>query len=130
MVESKLVPLRILVADDEPMVMQMIGAALRFFGNHVDLASGGSEALRSWHEAEYDLLILDAMMERQSGVEIASRIRDDGSDIPIVLMSSGPAGTDRLGPLAYTLRVEILRKPFGAKDLQQSVDRALRRFDL
>jgi CheY-like chemotaxis protein len=130
MVEVEPVPLRVLVADDEPMVGRMIGEALRFSGHRVDLAASGHEALRSWHEAEYDLLILDAMMERQSGVEIASRIRHDGSDIPIVLMSSGSAAADRLDPLAFTLRIEVLRKPFGIKDLQDSVTRAVRRFDL
>ena len=129
MVEAQPTPLRILVADDEPMVTRMIGDVLRFSGHRVDLAETGHDALRSWHEAEYDLLILDAMMDRQSGVEIASRIRHDGSEVPIVLMSSGPSATDRLDPLAYTLRVEVLRKPFGAKDLFQSLTRAVRRFD-
>ena len=122
-------PLRILVADDEPLVATMIEEALRVSGHRVDVAASGNEALRSWHEAEYDLIILDAVMGRQSGVEVASRIREDGSDIPIVLMSSGSAGGDRLDPLAYTLRVEVLRKPFGAKDLAQTVWRAVRRFD-
>jgi len=127
MVEAQ--PLRILVADDEPLVVRMIGEALKISGHRVDVAGSGHEALRSWHEAEYDLLILDAVMDRQSGVEVASRIREDGSDIPIVLMSSGAAGGDRLDPLAYTLRVEVLRKPFGARDLAETVSRAVRRFD-
>ena len=122
-------PLRILVADDEPMVVRMIGDALRVSGHRVDFAGSGNEALRSWHEAEYDLIILDAVMDRQSGVEVASRIREDGSDIPIVLMSSGSAAGDRLDPLAYTLRVEVLRKPFGASDLANTVQRAVGRFD-
>jgi DNA-binding response OmpR family regulator len=129
MVGARPVSLHILVADDEPMVVRVVGEALRLSGHRVDVAHNGRDALRSWHEAEYDLLILDAMMDRQSGVEVATRVREHGSAVPIVLLSAASRPTDRLDPLAYTLKAEILRKPFGARELGEAVDRAMGRLD-
>lgn len=119
--------LKILVAEDEPMVRRLLQESLRMAGHAVDVTETAREALRAWHEGEYHLLILDWVMGHQSGVEVAARIRDHGDEVPIIIMSGAARGTDRLEGMGYALRFSVLRKPFGVTDLREAVRHALRR---
>jgi len=129
MVATRNAQLRILVADDEPMIRRLLQETLRLAGHTVDASESARDALRAWHEGAYDLLILDWVMGHQSGVEVAARIRDHGDPVPIIIMSGSSPGTDRLEGMGYALRFEILRKPFGVTDLREAVKRVLRRAD-
>lgn len=127
MVATRSAQLRILVADDEPMVRRLLQESLRLAGHTVDVSENARDALRAWHEGRYDLLILDWVMGHQSGVEVAARIRDDGDPVPIIIMSGAAQGTDRLEGMGYAMRFQVLRKPFGLTDLREAVQRALGR---
>lgn len=118
---------RILIADDEPAVGRLVVKALGREGYAVDVAQDGREALSRYHPGEYDLLILDSMLTRRSGLEVVARLRNAGDGIPIILTSAAAAGAGRVEPFAFTYRVELLRKPFGVRELREAVDRAIRR---
>ena len=115
---------RILVADDEPRVRQVVSDILgpRF---DIETAESGHDVLRLYHEGQYDLLILDAGMRSLSGMEVVTRVREDGDRIPIILMTGAPEGVPKVGAFAFTYRIQLLRKPFGVQDLRSAVDDAV-----
>ena len=126
MVATQSAHLKILVAEDEPMVRRLLQVSLQLAGHKVDVAETAREALRAWHEGRYDLLILDWFMDTDSGVEVAARVRDEGDPVPIIIMSGSARGSDRLDGMGYALKFEVLRKPFGVTDLREAVRRAVR----
>ena len=119
--------LRILVADDEPAVSRLMKESLSLSGCAVDLCEDGRDALARYRPGDYDLLILDSMLARRSGLEVVVQLRNAGDGVPIILTSASPMGVGRVEPFAFTYRVELLRKPFGVRELRAAVDRATRR---
>ena len=119
--------LRVLVADDEPAVSRLVKESLTLAGFSVDLSEDGRDALARYRPGCYDLLILDSMLARRSGLEVVVQLRNSGDGVPIILTSASAAGMGRVEPFAFTYRVELLRKPFGLRDLRAAVERATRR---
>jgi DNA-binding response OmpR family regulator len=118
-------PVRILVGDDESQICGLVRDVLRPGGYAVDFIHNGRELLEICGRGGYSLLILDAVLQQTSAMEIVTKIRDRGDRVPIILMSGPPHKDDRLEPFAFTYRVDVLRKPFGVRDLRVAVDRAL-----
>jgi len=119
--------LRILVADDEPVISRLVKESLVLEGYAVDISIDGRDTLTRYRPGAYDLLILDSMLARRSGLEVVAQLRNAGDGVPIILTSASAAGMGRVEPFAFTYRVELLRKPFGLRDLRAAVDRAVRR---
>ncbi len=118
-------PARILVGDDENQICGLLRDVLRPGGYAVDVIQNGRELLEICGGGGYSLLILDAVLQQTSSMEVVMKLRDRGDRVPIILMSSPPHEDDRLEPFAFTYRVDVLRKPFGVRDLRVAVDRAL-----
>jgi two-component system response regulator MprA len=82
---------RLLVADDSETVLLMLQRRLEMEGYEVVTATDGVEALDRLHEAganEPDVILLDAMMPNKSGTEVLEELRDEGSKIPILMISA------------------------------------------
>jgi DNA-binding NtrC family response regulator len=118
-------PVRILVGDEEPLVRRFVGDALRDGGYDVEAVGGETEFLRLSRERPFGLLILDYLLALRSGFEGILSARDRDAALPVILMAAGGPGR-RVEPVAFTCRVRLLRKPFGARDLREAVERALR----
>lgn len=118
---------RILVAEDEPMVRRLVRECLTLAGYEVELSEDGRDALGRYRPGSFDLLILDSMLVRRSGLEVVAQLRNAGDGVPIILTSASATGMGRVEPFAFTYRVELLRKPFGVRDLREAVERATRR---
>ena len=106
------------------MVLRLLRDILKS-GYEVESTDSGREALALHRECRYDALILDSSMRSLSGVEIVTRVRDRGDRVPIILMTSETPRSGRLDPFAFAYRVDLLRKPFGVRDLQDALDRAV-----
>ena len=65
----------LLVVDDEPNIVELLSASLRFAGYDVTTATHGAEALRKAREVEPDLVVLDVMMPGLDGFEVVRRLR-------------------------------------------------------
>jgi CheY-like chemotaxis protein len=115
---------RILVADDEDRVCRFIRDGLGSCGFDVELSPDGRELLNRYRPGGHDLLILDRRMGGRSGMEVVTRLRDNGDDVPIILMADSARPGGRIEPFAFTYRIELLRKPFGLADLRGAVGRA------
>jgi two-component system alkaline phosphatase synthesis response regulator PhoP len=115
---------RVLIADDEPLLLRMVRDTLRS-AYEVQATDSGREALQLHRESRYDVLILDSSLHALSGMEIVTRVRERGDRVPIILMTSETRGGGRMDPFAFAYRVDLLRKPFGIRDLQDALDRAV-----
>ncbi len=81
---------KVLVADDVPMIRQLVGFHLKQIGFEISNAADGAEALSMAHDTEYDLILLDIMMPKMDGLEVLKRVREASANIgtPIVIMTA------------------------------------------
>jgi DNA-binding response OmpR family regulator len=118
-------PTRILVADDEAQICGLVRDVLGPSGYDIDTARDGREFFQRYRAGGHSLLILDMLLVECSGLDVVMRLRDGGDAVPILLMFGPRAEPDRMEKLAYSYRVELLRKPFGIGELRSAVSRAL-----
>ena len=119
---------RILVVDDEPAIRETVGYALRGEGYEVADAADGEEALEVARENGFDVLILDLMLPKLSGVEVCRRLRAE-SDVPILLLTAKDAEVDRVLGLEAGAD-DYVTKPFSMAELVSRVRAILRRREL
>jgi two-component system OmpR family response regulator len=116
---------RILIADDEPNIREVISFALERAGFAVSVARNGSEALQVFRKSPPDLIILDIGMPEMDGLEVCKQIRKS-SDLPILFLSARDEEIDRV------LGLEIggddyVTKPFSTRELVARVNVILKR---
>ena len=119
--EARRGPHTLMIVEDEPAVRNMVASALRHDGYQLLLASSAEEATRmaDAHEGTIDLLLTDAMMPGQSGVELADVMIARRPDLPVIIMSGYTEETLDMpghhGPLA------LLQKPFTPRELRRRI---------
>ena len=119
---------RILIADDEQDLLQTVGYAFEREGFHVDCVTDGAAALAASRSGAYDLLVLDVMMPKLSGVEVCRTLRSE-SDLPILMLTARDAELDRV--LGLELGADdYVTKPFSTAELVSRVRALLRRREL
>jgi two-component system response regulator RegX3 len=119
---------RILVVDDEPALLDAVGYALRSEGFDVATADDGEEALSALSDNGVELVVLDIMLPRLSGIEVCRRMRE-ASDVPIILLSARDGEVDRVLGLESGAD-DYVTKPFSMAELLSRVRAVLRRRDL
>jgi two-component system, cell cycle sensor histidine kinase and response regulator CckA len=111
----------ILLVDDEPSVLDLLGRTLRRAGFAVVSMATPSEALEWWagHRDEVGLVVSDVVMPGMSGLEMVSAMRGDRPDVPALFISGYPNRVPRsaLGDLA-----PVLQKPFTSQELIAAVN--------
>jgi DNA-binding response OmpR family regulator len=80
--------MRVLVAEDEPMLLDVTTYALRKFGFDSDGVTDGVTALERWQSGNYDLALLDVMLPNLSGLEVCREIRQQSESTPIIMVSA------------------------------------------
>jgi DNA-binding response OmpR family regulator len=119
---------RILLVDDEPEVLRLLGAALVEAGYEVITAADGAEAVRRWREINGgDLAILDILMPRKDGLETIIELRTHSPGVPIIAMSGGGSNDrlDILGDAKMLGAMLTIKKPFHSGELLALVTKAL-----
>ena len=87
---------KILVADDSETILLLLRTRLEMEGHEVELAADGRQvvdAVRGAGDSPPDLLLLDAMMPRKSGIDALRELRADGIDTPALIVSAHTAGS-------------------------------------
>lgn len=89
-------PSRVLIADDNPQILELLEAYLEPLGVQVSLAADGESTLASVERTLPDLILLDIMMPRKSGFEVCRLLKDDPryADIPIIMVTALNEGGD------------------------------------
>ncbi|HEX3458778.1 MAG TPA: response regulator transcription factor [Candidatus Baltobacteraceae bacterium] len=116
---------RIAVVDDEPHIRDLLALALGHRGFAVRCAADGAEALELVREWSPDLIVLDVMMPKASGIELLPSLRRI-TDAPIVMLSARGELEDRVESLAHGAD-DYISKPFEISELLAHVDAKLRR---
>src|SRR5256886_15970754 len=111
---------RVLVADDEPAIVEMIRDILEEYGFRVVTAANGSEALRLVEEAEPEVVLLDMNMPVLDGEGFIAAVRERGLRIPSVVMTAGSRAQRRA---AQTGADASLSKPFELANLVDVTNR-------
>jgi len=117
---------RILIADDDPDIREVLGDRLAAQGYEIATARDGVEALEALRDDRPDLAVLDLMMPRMGGMEVLQRIRDEGLDVTtLVITASGTvqSAVDAMRHGAY----DFLTKPFDPQQVVLTVRQALER---
>ncbi|MFC0213024.1 response regulator transcription factor [Paenibacillus chartarius] len=117
---------KILVVDDDDKITSMLRRALAFEGYTVATAANGLDGLKAMLEQDPDLLILDVMMPQVDGWEVVRRIREGGSDVPILMLTAKDEVSDRVKGLDLGAD-DYLVKPFALEELLARVRVLLRR---
>jgi len=116
---------RILVVDDEPTVVDVVGRYLEREGFAVRTAADGDEALGAFREHRPHLVVLDLMLPRIDGMDVCRRIRET-SKTPIIMLTARGDEMDRIAGLE-TGADDYLSKPFSPRELVARVKAILRR---
>ena len=117
---------RVLVVDDEKLIVKGIRFSLEQDGMEVDCAYDGEEALKLAKENAYDMILLDIMLPKHDGFEVCQQIREF-SDVPIVMLTARGDDMDKILGLG-TGADDYVVKPFNPLELTARVKSHLRRY--
>jgi two-component system OmpR family response regulator len=117
---------RLLVVDDEPNILELLSASLRYAGFEVATAPDGNEALRVANSFKPDLLLLDVMMPGIDGFEVVRRLRQDGRQVPVLFLTAKDATEDKITGLTLG-GDDYVTKPFSLEEVIARVRAVLRR---
>ena len=118
---------RILVADDEPHIREVVRAYLEREGYEVVEAADGETALEQSRTTPLDLLILDVMLPGRSGFEVLRALRSEGSSVGVLLLTARDDVIDRVAGLELGAD-DYVTKPFEPREVVARVGAILRRF--
>ena len=119
-------PVKVLIVEDESQVAKLIELELNYEGYEVDIADTGKEALEKVEKFKPDLIILDWVLPEIDGLEITRRIRSDGNDVPVIVLT----GRDTLSDKVLSLDSgadDYLTKPFATEELLARIRAVIRR---
>jgi len=119
---------RILVVEDDAAILRGLKDNLAAESYEVVTAADGAEGLRLSQEREPDLIILDLMLPKLSGYEICRKLRDQGSHVPILMLTARGDEADRILGLDIGAD-DYVGKPFSVRELLARVRALLRRSD-
>lgn len=119
---------RILLVDDEEIVLQMFEAVLQLDHHEVTTASDGNAALEAVANGTFDLVVTDIVMPDKEGIETILDMRKLRPTLPIIAMSGGGRGSaaDYLEMAALLGAKRTLSKPFSTQELLDAVSDVLR----
>jgi len=121
-------PARVLVVDDEPAIRMLVQRALQHKGYTVDVAADGQEALDKVRASPPDLLLLDAMLPKVHGFEVARQVRSDAATrhVPIVIMTAVYRGWRFAQDARESYGAEdYIEKPFRVDELLHRLEAVL-----
>ncbi len=119
-------PVRVLVVEDDEEIAQVLQRSLRMEGYEVKLAGDGVQGLEEAHAFLPDLIVLDLGLPRLDGVDVAKRLRDDGDEVPILMLTARDALESRVEGLDVGAD-DYLVKPFERQELLARMRALLRR---
>ncbi|MFF0546220.1 response regulator transcription factor [Nocardia thailandica] len=117
---------RILVVDDEPMIVELLSVSLRFQGFEVATAADGAAALDRARTFRPEALIVDVMMPGMDGFGLLRRLRADGIDAPVLFLTARDEVEDKVNGLTMGAD-DYITKPFSLEEVVARLRVVLRR---
>ena len=116
---------KVLVVDDEKLIVKGIRFSLEQDGMEVDCAYDGEEAVNMAREKEYDVILLDVMLPKADGYEVCQSIREF-SEVPIIMLTAKGGDMDKILGLEYGADDYII-KPFNILEVKARIKAIIRR---
>jgi CheY-like chemotaxis protein len=100
---------RVLIVDDEPLVLKSVARVVRLMGYDVTLAADGYEAIEQLRARPFDVIVSDVSMPQMDGLELLKRVREIDRRVPVVLATGTPDEGDaqaalELGAFRYLVK--------------------------
>ena len=118
---------KVLVVDDEKLIVKGIRFSLEQDGMEVDCAYDGEEALKMATENHYDMILLDIMLPKMDGFEVCQHIREF-SDMPIVMLTAKGDDMDKILGLEYGAD-DYITKPYNPTILLLRIQNIFKRME-
>ena len=116
---------RILLVDDEPLIIKGLRFTLEQEGYEILTAADGEEALEVFHSEPVDLVLLDVMLPKLDGIQVCQRIRET-SNVPILMLTAKGEDMDKILGLEYGAD-DYMTKPFNILEVKARIKTVLRR---
>lgn len=116
---------KVLVVDDEKLIVKGIRFSLEQDGMEVDCAYDGEEALECVQNKEYDMILLDLMLPKMNGLEVCQQVREF-SDVPIIMLTAKGEDMDKILGLEYGAD-DYITKPFNILEVKARIKAIMRR---
>ena len=116
---------RILLVDDEPLILKGLKFSLEQDGYETDTAADGEEALAKMRNGGYDIVLLDVMLPKLSGIEVCQNIWET-SNVPIIMLTAKGEDMDKILGLEYGAD-DYMTKPFNILEVKARIKSILRR---
>ena len=116
---------RILLVDDEPLMLKGLKYTLEQEGYETDLAMDGEEAMSKFQQQSFDLVLLDVMLPKLDGLSVCQRIREQ-SNAPIIKLTAKGEDMDKILGLEYGAD-DYMTKPFNILEVRARIRTVLRR---
>ncbi|GGO81491.1 DNA-binding response regulator [Nonomuraea cavernae] len=117
---------RLLIVEDDPNILELLAASLRFAGFDVTTAKNGHDAVASVQRHQPDLVVLDVMLPDVDGFEIVRRIRGGGMHTPVVFLTARDETEDKIRGLTIG-GDDYVTKPFSLEEVVARIQAVLRR---
>ncbi|MEV0727450.1 MULTISPECIES: response regulator transcription factor [Polymorphospora] len=117
---------RLLVVEDDPNILELLSASLRFAGFDVATATSGSAAVAAAKDRRPDLVVLDVMLPDFDGFEVIRLMREGGTRTPVVFLTARDATDDKIRGLTLG-GDDYVTKPFSLEELTARIRAVLRR---
>ena len=116
---------KVLVVDDEKLIVKGIKFSLEQDGMQVDCAYDGEEAIEAARRTEYDMILLDVMLPKHDGFEVCQAIREF-SESPVIMLTAKAGDMDKILGLEYGAD-DYITKPFNILEVKARIKAILRR---
>ena len=116
---------RILLVDDEPLILKGLRYTLEQEGYEILTAADGEEALQVFFDEPVDLVLLDVMLPKMDGIQVCQRIRES-SNVPILMLTAKGEDMDKILGLEYGAD-DYMTKPFNILEVKARIKTVLRR---
>lgn len=118
---------KVLVVDDEKLIVKGLKFSLEQEGFKVECAYDGEEALQLAQKNKYDIILLDIMLPKLSGMEVCQQIREY-SNVPIIMLTAKGDDMDKIMGLEYGAD-DYITKPFNVLEVKARMKAVMRRLD-
>lgn len=118
---------KILIVDDEPLIVKGLLFALEQDGYATDTAYDGEEALNKFANDSFDLVLLDVMLPKIDGIKVCQEIRER-SNVPVIMLSAKSDDIDKITGLEYGAD-DYITKPFNILEVKARIKTILRRMN-
>src|SRR2546429_5021790 len=117
---------KLLVVEDEPNILELLSASLRYAGFDVVTAAAGTEAVQAAERHRPDLIVLDVMLPDMDGFDVIRRLRGGGTRIPVVFLTARDSTEDKIRGLTLG-GDDYVTKPFSLEEVIARIRAVLRR---